>query len=357
MLLWMEGFDHYGGSSETLRAVWAVYDEVRGVLSTTHARTGTWSFRVGANDGTDEMPALRRSLGDVYDTVGIGAAFFLKQLSTTDLRYVLFEFLSPFNDRQMSVFVDTVGRIVVRFKHDTAVIATSPVIMTAQAWHHVEAKLVCHPSAGSIEVRVNGAVVILETGINTQGDASYAGVGSVATNVRLIGGASPDDEFWVDDWYAWNDQGGVNDDFIGDRRVFTLMPGTETSAADFVAVGASDPVQAINELSPDDASYIEAGPLINSVPAVTEVAVVNDLPANIGIINAVQTYARARKSGTARCQMQISVITNEDTAEGDDRPVPSEDFAYYTDIHQTSPDGSDMWATADLNLIRIARTD
>lgn len=356
MILWMDSFDHYGDSDD-MRSVWSVYNEVRGSLSTVQARTGAQSFMVGGNDGTEAVPALRRNLGGVFDVVGVGAAFYLNQLPSANLRYVLFEFLSPANNKHYCIFVDTTGRLVAMQDELAAADATSAVAITANAWTHVEARLVCDSIYGEIEVRVNGATVIFATDLDTQGDAANADVGSVATNCRDVGGASLNDKFWVDDIFAWNDLGGVNDDFIGDRRIFTLMPGTETSASAFNAVGASDPIQAINELSPDDTSYIEAGTLTGSVPAVAEILLVNNLPANIGIIDAVQSYARMRKSGTARCYAQVSLVVNEDTAEGDERPVGATNFAYYTDIHQTSPDGSDMWTKGDIEMVRIARVD
>jgi hypothetical protein len=114
---------------------------------------------------------------------------------------------------------------------------------------YVEAKVFVHGSTGTVEVRVNGEVVLNLTGKDTRN----GGVPTIDT-LRLNGTAD-----W-DDVYICDDQGSFNNDFLGDIEVEHVVPdGAGNATAWDTLVGAATHWEAVDE-SPaidDDTSYVE----------------------------------------------------------------------------------------------------
>src|SRR5690606_5254270 len=99
--------------------------------------------------------------------------------------------------------------------------------------YHLEIKVVQHASTGSIEVRINGATVINETGLNTTDTIGQIGL--------LAGtGSSSAQNIYIDNLYVWDDTGAVNNDWLGERLVYTLMPDGDGPTQDWTLSTGSD---------------------------------------------------------------------------------------------------------------------
>ncbi len=116
-------------------------------------------------------------------------------------------------------------------------------------YFYIEAKVFVHDSTGTVEVRINGEVVLDLTGVDT----ANGGTPTIDT-VRIAGQAD------FDDVVIFDDLGGNNDDFLGDVEVEHVVPDGAGNATQWdTLVGAATHWEAVDE-SPaidDDTSYVE----------------------------------------------------------------------------------------------------
>lgn len=347
-LLWMDGFDHYGGNiSNMLNGVWA---QTTGSLSTVNPRTGTHHFlRSGSS-------VLRRVLGGAKTTVGFGAAYYLTELPSENDEVGLLTMSDASNLQQISFGIQSTGTMTVvrggtTGVNGTVIHTTATPVVVAEAYQHIEFRVGVHSTNGSVEVRVNGVTVINLVDVDT----NPTGAGEVSQlSLAKYGPSSSNTTTHMDDVFAWDDTGTTNNDFLGDRRVRTIYPDSDTATAEWSIVGAVNGFDAINQTGPDgDTTYIEAD---TNVPVTSEFGL-QDLPASTGAIAAVQTYIMQRKTEAGDGNTQTSLISGASVADGADRPI-TEVYTYGQDVFETDPDTGSAWTKAgvDAAKLRLRRT-
>lgn len=226
-LLWMDGFDHYGtgtdGASAMADGVYAA--TVSPGPSTTYARTGTHSLKFSADNAY-----YRRIFGRDYlsEPIGFGCAIYIHsaladngvQLRLVDASNVTLTMMALISDGSLAFYRrESVGSF-------TELGRTAAGTVTQNAWHHVEVAAVCSDASGALECRVNGVTVLSLAGIATAvtGSTGYAQLSMGIAPVVLS-------EWYMDDLYCWDSTGDTNNTFLGDRRVYTLLPDTDTPVA------------------------------------------------------------------------------------------------------------------------------
>lgn len=344
MLRFCDSFDHYGSTSTPMLD--GVYAEVGGSPSTEHPRTGARSYKLSAN-GT-----LRRVLGVTASSVGVGGAYYFNSIPSTTGKFRLMSWRDVSNNELVRVELQTTGALRVVNGLETLLYETTVPVVTAAAQQHVEAQAVIDSSNGAVEVRVNEVTVINITGVNTQG----AGTGGCAQIVWRAFDA--DEGFYVDDIFAWDTSGSFNNDFIGDKKVVTLMPVNDTSSVDYTPFGTADGFDAMDELDPNDATdYISFGPITGSVEEVGEFGI-DDLASDVVVINAVQLYVRAQKSDAGTCTMRNGLTSNVDIAAGDLHSITTQ-WTYWMDIFESDPHTGAPWTRTAFNAadLRLTRED
>ena len=352
MLLWMDGFDIYGtgttGRTNMLDGVYAEIPSTGSGPQTTQARTGVNSFQLPINNGD---PGFRRIFGANKATVGFGFACWFSNLPTGNSNLVLAQFNDNANAPVCCITVTTTGQIEVRTgSHTGAVRATSAPVLVTTAWQHVEIKTTFHNTTGACEVRVNGQTVINASNINTDNlGTSYAaqvrhGRGGVGMVYSLTS--------YIDDMYAWDLSGSYNNDFIGDKKVYTIFPSADTAVADWTPDSGGVGFSRINEVPPVDASYIQG-----STPGDVSEFAMTDLPADVTNVLALQMYTRQLKTDAGDSSVQMAVVSGASDASGADRPLTLA-ATYYMDVFEEDPDTSAPWTKTgvDAVLTRATRT-
>lgn len=361
-VLWMEGFGVYGeDETNMVDGVWA---SVAGVLSTTHARTGTYALRNGANSDTNQN---RRILGAAKTTCGTGFALWVDALPADNNQFGLIVFCDTGNLPQLYIVLQSTGKLSAyrgdAINNVAALLGeTADGVIVAGAFQHVECKATFNNSTGAVELRVNGVTRLSLTGVDTVASAN-----SECSQIRYVNGIGgsgstglPGGVFsYIDDVFAWDTSGAQNTDFQGDRRVRTFFPAADTAAADWSLFGAANGYACIDEVTPDeDTTYIEAAPLVGSPPTelVSEFGM-EDPPATIGAISAVQTIVRARKTEAGDCSIQVSALSGSSASDGTERAI-TEQYTYWSDIHELNPDTGTPWNESTLTSakLRITRT-
>lgn len=115
---------------------------------------------------------------------------------------------------------------------------------------YIEAKVFIHATLGTVEIRVNGEVLLNLT----NQDTDNAGAVPTINGVQVAGNITFDDLYICDILTA------LNNDFLGDCEIEAVLPDGAGNATQFTTlVGAATHWQAVNE-SPaidDDTSYVE----------------------------------------------------------------------------------------------------
>ena len=353
-LLWCDGFDHYGDDKTKMTdGAWAEVSNI-GSISQVNPRTGLRSY--SQINQSSNAGSQRRVFGGPKGTVGLGGAWWFSNLPTVNNRAILYQFRDASNVPQLTIYLQSTGIIAaVRGGTGFDVIGDSVTpAVTAEAYQHIECMATINSSTGAAEVRVNGVTVLSLSGETTTHETSPSNEtsqGVVGAAGGVGSGNTGMDVFYLDDLFAYDTEGSYNNYFIGDRRVFTLVPNADSVAQDWVRnVGAAD-FETINELTPDDdTTYIEAVSGI-SPNAISEFEL-SVLPLGVSAISAVVLVNRAKKTDAGAANILATAISGSSTTLGANRPI-TEAYTYYHDVIEVDPDTAAPFTTSAVDTLKL----
>lgn len=342
MLLWCDGFDHYRFDETLMVPPWSTIG-ADATLSATRARTGARGLHIeGGSDAIAE-----RSLGAAKTVAGVGVSVWLAALPANDDRLTPIEFRDAAGAAQVAIALTTTGAVrVSRGDASGTVLGESGELVTAQAWNHLEARCVFDQTSGSVEVRLNGATVVHLAGIDTCATANVE-----ASFVAFRSRGNPGVAWDIDDVFAWDTAGSFNTDFLGDKRVFALVPVADTTIADWTP-NAGPGFAAIDDDGHDgDATYIEAS-------TAGDVSEFRLMPPNKGIsaIAATVTVAVAEKTDVGSATLRASLVSGASVAGAATHALGSA-YAALETVIETDPATAAPWTRDGLAaaLLRLDR--
>lgn len=226
-LRYIDGFDTY----TTLTQRWTIGTD--GSIIAGAARTGAAGYRTGNVASRLTMTIDAQGtwiLGVGFRTSAIGAHN-TGPLATVDSGTV-----------QGDTAMTALGVLTV--KRGATVVATGTTPLLANVYYYLEFKHIIANAAGTLELRVNGAVNVTFAG-DTQ-ETANATANQIAVGGGIPGGVTTD----YDDLYILDGQAGLND-YLGDRQVaYGLASGVGNSAQWTPSAGAN--WQNVDEAAPDD---------------------------------------------------------------------------------------------------------
>lgn len=356
MLIWADGFDHYGdapngGRDAMLAGAWAAFSAGSGTLpaiSSEQARTGTYSLKFVYNPLATAGVQARRVLGAAEISVGTGFGLYLNALPATNGEYG-FEFRNASNQAIATLMFQSDGAVALYIGTGHVLTMSSDPVLTASAWHHVEAHILADTVVGECEVRVNGLTVLHATDLN---------LGALGATQIVYGMPNTDTDptgltWYMDDVFAWDDSGLYNNDFIGTARVETVFATGDTAEADWTKVGAANGYDCIDNVPPDaDTTYLMSD-LAGHVSEFT----LGTLPPETEIIHGVYipTMAKLEDAGTGN--VQTSLVSGVDVSLGPDQVLTTA-YTYWGGVHETDPATDLAWTKAGLEAakLRIEKT-
>jgi hypothetical protein len=227
----------------------------------------------------------------------------------------------------------------------TLLASSAPGVIVVNNWYHVETKVLLSDTVGTIEVRVNGISVV-----TFSGDTKNAGTGSVIDFIYL-GGASGTNNYAganFDDVAIWNGAGSLNNDFLGDCSVQTLLPTGDGNYSQWVG---SDGNSVNNSLlvdepgNPNTSDYVESGTSGNK-----DSYAFGDLPAGTLSVKGVVIRSYAAKSDAgAQLYRNFARISGTDYAGADKGPSVTPAYIGFSDLMEISPATSTAWTPAEVN--------
>lgn len=232
-IIWADDFSMYGDTdAPMLDGLYAGTPTVS--ISDDPAGSGVPTMRVSSNTNGDGY--ARMVLPSSQLTIGAALRFYISGLPTSSsLQPGPIQFRSAANGILVTINVGPDGRISAYYGGNgdgasgTLLGTTSVPVITSNAWPHIEAKVFFDAAVGTVEVRVNGAVVL---------DLENLNIGSTPCGQFYCFNDSDNPAYYIRDLVIWDGTGSVNNDFIGQCSVFyrkpiaTLAPGGWISNAD-----------------------------------------------------------------------------------------------------------------------------
>lgn len=353
---WMDNFSMYGSDEALmLNGLYAANSSILGSCALVDdpdpniTSTVLSHFGLGAGSGQ----TTRFVLPSTQATVGVALRLWMNHLpSDSAMSAVPIVFCDGSNVTLMSLWITTTGVIHMlrsgTTSGSTIVAQSTGPVLVANAWQHIEAKVFFSATVGTIEVRVDGVVVINATGLNTTA-GPCAQIRQENDNNSTGGGIG----WYIKDYIIWDGSGSENNNFVGSCSVVTLTP-TSDSSFNWTASTGSTGFNLIDEVPPnEETDYISAA---DPPPAASTFGLSN-LPVDVTSVKGLMSVVRARKTDGGDGKLQNSMVSAGVAGAGTDRAVTTS-YTYWFDVFEVDPNTGSAWAPAavDAATLKLNRT-
>ena len=229
-VIFADSFDPYANTSDMTSANGGPWGAT---MNATLGASTTTQFGTGQTCSMSSTQAATFTSGTNESTVY--GSFRIKPTSTGSSTNCALFYLNDAGTTQCAIRCNSDGSVqLYSGTISGTLLQTYSSIYTPSNWNSFQFKIVIHPSAGSIEIRVNGSPVnsITKTGANTRGGTSNS-----YCNGFTIGNSGV--SFAFDDVFLNNTSGNDPTSWCGDVRGYQMLPVTATTS-NFTAVNASN---------------------------------------------------------------------------------------------------------------------
>ena len=204
------------------------------------------------------------------------------------------------------------------------------------SWTYVEWKVTIDGTTGSFEVRVNGDTYISASGVNTRGQTTnnWANMITFPVNYNYL---------LIDDIYVVDTTGSINNDFLGDIRVATLLPSGAGSNTTWTPSTGANYACVDETLINNDTDYVST-----TVVGNIDTYAYADLPANTTAVKGVQTNLGIRKDD-AGYRQACAVVRSGGTNYPATAVGLSDSYVYQSDMWETDPATGVAWTPTGVN--------
>lgn len=230
----------------------------------------------------------------------------------------------------------------------TVIVPAIPNVWFPESWHYVEFGAKIHDTTGWVELRQDGVTIA-----RFDGDTRNGGTDGLIDMVS-IGFNNGTGQYFVDDVYILNEQGSVNNSWLGDTRCFPLYPDGNGSSSPTAPtpLSGSDGNSTDNFLLVDEAGTpVTTDYVFSTTDGDQETYTFQDLPVTLGTIRGVEVRAHAAKDDTGTKQFRM--ITRRAGADdfGPDHVLAAVPlWQTHHDIHELDPHaGPGAWTITNVN--------
>lgn len=238
---------------------------------------------------------------------------------------------------QVQITLSTNGNVVVNYNGGSQQASYIP---TAGVWNYWEVGITFGSgTSGSVTVRVNGSPIITVTGVDTIGS------GNAYFN-DIIFGDNGVSQSYIDDFYICDGSGSAYNTFLGDVRVYGLLPAGAGSSTQWTPNGAASNYECMNQVPPNASDYVSS-----STPGQVDLYTMQTVPAAAQIIGVqVSYYAQKTDSGTRT--LQSVVKSGSVQAEGAENNLGTSP-QYFQDVFYNDPNTGAAWTLAAVNAMQV----
>jgi hypothetical protein len=332
-LLYCDGFDTYATADILKRWNATSGSSGNSIGNPGSGRRSTGAMYVQYNNGW-----ARRSLPAAKTGLVMGGAIYWSSSTSQTPFYSLMDGGSY----QCTLLINSDGKIYVYRGFSTAVVGTTTVAVSLNAWNFIEWKVLFGASSTcSTIVRINGVEVLnlsnvnLMTTANARADAFLLGSTGSGT-----GGAG-----YIDDFYILDTTGTVNSDFLGDIRVDALLPTAAGTYQQFGVSGTTNHYAAVADLAPDTTTF-----LYSSTVGAKETQAMADLSNVTGSIKGVQVTNMVLKDDAGARSVANLILSGATESQGTSTALSTSQLGTSTVLENDPATGS-AWDQAGINGI------
>lgn len=343
-----ENWSIYGGNVGFLTN--GVYAQAAGFMTTDPDPTSSgFVYCPGFNFRNSGGQQIRYVLGTGnVTTLGMAQRWWLPILPTSNNGFPFMEWDDAGNNTLIRVGVTTTGSFqVYSAATDTTVFSDIPNI-TANAWWHIEVKVVVNGAASTVQIRVEGAPILF-SGSDTITTTISQPVAQTSWGNKNNFTQAYNQTWLIKDLVIWNGNGSRNHDWLGSVVVYSQKANGDV-AAPWALTGAATATDVLNTTPPQD-STIYASAAYPSIPAQMEVDLTT-LPTNVTTVRGMMTFVRAKKIDGGDGNLQNGLISNGVQGNGADRPITAA-ATYWRDVFETDPNTSDTWTVNAANAAHL----
>jgi hypothetical protein len=341
-LVWVEPFDQYGSAGGLnpplpLNAGYTVFN----ITGWPAGRTGLFSVNLNASLGG----IIRRPLDNPgVSILGQGAGWAISSPGANSVNNYGFRFESAGPVMECTIVPLSNNGIGVYDRTSVLKGSSASNILIPGSFSWVEAKVTMNAggviNTGIVEVRVNGNTVLTVNGINLPNTFAFHALGS-------LGGSNSTN---MDDWIVWDNTGAVNNDFMGDRRLFVSYPNANLATQNFTP-SVGNAFDRINDVPPVDTSYIDGAAAGNISEFSKDLIGINSTD-----IAAVVVLGRLFKTDAGVASGRLGINSNGFVANSAEL-FPGTTGSFFKNIVERDPNGNIQWtkAAVDAAALRITR--
>lgn len=331
-LLFMDGFDRYGATSELARN----WDTV--AASGITLLTSAGAFGGGAVKVDDDDRFFQHAIAGNPQTCVV--SFRVLRTSTTPGTDRVLLIDNGAAGELVSLGTNGTGMVQVWRGHTVAPVLLGSFALPTDSWQWISIKVKASNTVGTIDIEVAGVNVF-----SFAGDTVRSGA-ETCNNVRFGGDVVQD---WTyDDIFITDVAGGAPfNDLLADMRIETLLPDAAGDSAQFTASPAVANYQNVDDVAPDDdTTYVESSTLTDK-----DLHNLGALAITPGVIEAVQVFALAKNPLGGGANLKL--LAKEGTTEGAGaaRALGS-GYGYIDELFLTNPDTAAKWTEAEVNAMQ-----
>ena len=285
--------------------------------------------------------------------MGVGYAFYIPALPTEADDFALVQFKDASNNNLSTITVDTAGQIQYRLgAKDGTVLGTSDgQVITTESYQHFEVEMFADQSAGTVEVRIDGVVVL-----NLAGLDNIPSTYGAPAQVRLgcDGNAKTGAPVYVDidDLFIRDDTGTANNDFIGDKKAYLGFALQDEAEQDWTPNTGGDAFEMLDQVPPDDDNFFLTAVGGQSENERTTVGVFA-FDSAIVEIAAVYSHTRLWKTDAGGASVLVGMISDATEVQGSTHTVAT-GVQWFNDFWEVDPDTASAWTLAAVNAATVS---
>lgn len=228
----------------------------------------------------------------------------------------------------------------------TGLISVIPNVWFPESWHYVEMGAKIHNTAGWVELRQDGITIG-----RFDGDTSHTGSvdGLIDRVLFHQSGSAASSDYFIDDVYILNEQGTVNNSWLGDTRCYPLYPDGNGNYSELVG---SDGNSTDNYLLVDEVGTPVTTDYVGSATAGEKDSYTfQDLPVTLGTIRGVEVRMHAAKDDTGTKQIRSVTRRSGTDSFGPDHVLAAVPlWQTHHDIQELDPHaGPGAWTITNVN--------
>lgn len=342
-LLWMDGFEHYVASGVSASAMTGAYNSIG-----TAVTIGTMPVLGGKGiipwQTSDSTGRMRWALPSTKTTgkIGVGLHFYFGTNNINDSRELIGLYSSG-GTRLFDLFVNySTNVLTIRPTNAATVYAVKT--LSRSTLYHIEIQVnIGGSGSGSVEVRIDG-VTEYTLGSLTNNATAY---GLVSFGGGISGGNGSNNSY-MDNLYIYDEAGSVNNNWLGEMQVYTLLPNADTSDYDWALSTGSSGYTLIDNIPAVNTSYIEG-----ATPGDVSKFNIENLPTTSLYIAGIQLSTAAFKSVSGAITMEHGVEINAADNMAATGTLIQTNQTYHSRVIEYSPDTSALWTPTEINNLLL----